>query len=74
MSLEKGQKVSLEINGQPIKTNEEVKLFGITIGSKLQFHNHVESICKKAIRKVKRSLEFVGFLQRIKQTYYTRLS
>ena len=31
MGLEKGQKVSLEINGQLIKTTEEVKLLGITI-------------------------------------------
>ena len=53
MALEKGQKVSLEINGQPIKTTEEVKLLGITIDSKLQFRNHVEGICKEAIQLVK---------------------
>ena len=66
MGLEKGQKVSLEINGQPIKTTEEVKLLGITIDSKLQFHNHVEGICKKASQKVKAFSRIAGFLQKDK--------
>ena len=47
MGLEKGQKLCLEINGQSIKTTEEVKLLGITIDSKLQFQNHVEAICRQ---------------------------
>ena len=66
MGLEKGQKVSLEINGQPIKTTEEVKLLGITIDSKLQFHNHVEGICQKASQKVKAFSRIAGFLQKEK--------
>ena len=66
MGLEKGQKVSLEINGQPIKTTEEVKLLGITIDSKLQFHNHVEGICKKASQRVKAFSRIAGFLQKDK--------
>ena len=45
--------MSLEINGQPVKTTKEVKLLGITIDSKLLFRNHIKAICKTANQKVK---------------------
>ena len=53
MGLEKGQKLSLEINGIPIRTTEEVKPLGIAIDSKLQFQSHMEVICKNGNQKVK---------------------
>ena len=60
MDLGKGQKLSLEINCLPIRTTEEVKLFGITIGSKLQFQSHVEAISKTANQKVKELSRIAG--------------
>ena len=53
IDLEKGEKLSLDINGISIGTTEEVKLLGTTTDSKLQFQSHVEAICKTANQKVK---------------------
>ena len=72
MRLEKGQKLSLEINGKPIKTTEEVKLLGITIESKLLFRNYVEAICKTANQKIKALSRIAGTYKNIKLMYYTR--
>ena len=67
MRIEKGQKLSFEINGISIRTTEEVKqLFGITIDSKLQFQSHVEAICKTANQKVKALSQVAGYLQKHK--------
>ena len=66
MGLEKGQKLSLEINGISIRTTEEVNLLEITIDSKLQFQNHVEAICKTANQKVKAFSRIAGYLQKHK--------
>ena len=62
MGLEKGQKLSLEINGISIRTNEEVKILGITIDSKVQFQSHMEAICKMANQKVKAFCQIAGYL------------
>ena len=64
MGLEKGKKLSLEINGISIRTTEEVRLLGITIDSKLQFQSHVEAICKTANQKVKAFSRIAGYLQK----------
>ena len=64
LGLEKGQKSSLEINGQPIKTSKEVKPLGIKIDSKLQFQSHVEAICKTANQKVKAFSSIAGYQQK----------
>ena len=72
MGLEKCQKLSLEINGQPIKTTEEVKLLGITTDSKLLFRNHVGAICKTANQKNRHSLVLPGTYKNLKLMYYTR--
>ena len=66
MGLEKGQKLSFEINGISIRITEEVKLLGITIDSKLQFQSHVEAICNTANQKVKAFSRIVGYLQKHK--------
>ena len=62
MGLEKGQKLSLEINGISIRKIEEVKLLGIMIDSKLQFQSHVEATCKMADQKVKAFSRIAGYL------------
>ena len=51
MGLGKDKKLSLEINGQHIKTAKEVKLLEITIDSKLQFQSRVEAIYKTTSQK-----------------------
>ena len=66
MRLEKGQKLSIDINGISIRTTEEVKLLGLTIDSKLQFQSHVEAIFKTANQKVKAFSRIAGYLQKHK--------
>ena len=64
MGLEKGQKLSPQINGISIRTTEEVKLLGITIDSKWQFQSHVEAICKTANQKVNAFSRIAGYLEK----------
>ena len=66
MGLEKGQKLSLEINGISIRTFEEVKFLGVTIDSKLQFQSYVEAISKTANQKIKAFSRIAGYLQQHK--------
>ena len=66
MGLEKGQKLSLEINGISMRKTEEVKLLGITIDSKLQFQSNVVAICKTANQKVKAFSPIAGYMQKYK--------
>ena len=66
MGLEKGQTLSLKINGISIRTTEEVKLLRITINSNLQYQSHVEAICKTANQKVKAFSRIAGYLQKLK--------
>ena len=73
MGLGKGQKLSLEINCLSIRTTEEVKLLGITIGSKLQFQSHMEAIRKTANQKVKAFARIAGYLQNPQPTCFARL-
>ena len=63
IGLEKGQKLSLEINVIPIRPTEKVKLHGIAIDSKLQFKSHVKTICKTANQKIKAFSRIAGCLQ-----------
>ena len=58
--LEKGQKLSLEINRIPLRAIEEAKLLGIMIDSKLPFQSYVETICKTANQKVKALSRIAG--------------
>ena len=58
--LEKGQKLSLEINDISIRTTEEVRRLGITIDAKLPFQSYVEAICKTANQKVKALSRIAG--------------
>ena len=52
LGLKKNQNFVLEINGEAITTSKEVKLFGVTIDSKLNFKSHVKALCVKTNRKV----------------------
>ena len=66
MGLKKGRKLSLEISGISIRMNEEAKLLGITIDSKLQSQGHVEAICKRENQQVKAFSRIAGYLKKHK--------
>lgn len=44
--------VLVNLNGIEIRPVEHVKLLGVTIDAKLNFHDHVNMLCKKASRNV----------------------
>ena len=45
-------KVVFRINGTDILPSESVKILGITIDQKLNFHEHISNICKSAARQL----------------------
>jgi hypothetical protein len=45
-------KISLNLNGNIIKCEDEVKLLGVTIDFELNFDTHIANICKKASRQL----------------------
>jgi hypothetical protein len=40
--------ISFNLNGNIIKTEDEVKLLGVTIDYELKFNSHITNICRKA--------------------------
>ena len=46
-------KLCIDINDIVVQMTKAVKLLGVTIDSKLNFSQHVQSICKKASNKVR---------------------
>jgi len=40
------------VNNEEIKTVDNLKLLGVTIDSKLNFTDHLSSICKKASQRI----------------------
>jgi len=40
-------KLTFNLNGNNITCEDNVKLFGVTIDSDLNFNNHISEICKK---------------------------
>ena len=44
--------VSINIDGNNIRGQKSVKLLGITIDNKLNFHEHISNICRKASLKL----------------------
>ena len=44
--------VPLKINGEIIKSQEEVVLLGVTIDNKLSFSKHIENVCKSAAKQL----------------------
>ena len=62
-------KYTLNINGAEIISEASVKLLGIEIGSKLNFENHVSSLCKKASNQLNALSRIQNFLgQKEKET------
>jgi hypothetical protein len=53
-------------NGNIIKTEDEVKLLGVTIDYELKFNSHITNICRKASRQLnvlKRMGKYLNRLQ-----------
>ena len=48
----KGEEVSVNISGPLIQESDEKKLLRVTLDRRLNFKNHVSSLCKKATRKL----------------------
>ena len=53
LGLKDDLKLCIDINGNVVEMTDSVKLLGITIDSKLNFKEHVKSICKKTSNKVR---------------------
>ena len=59
--------VNLDLQGHSIKSEETVKLLGVTLDYKLNFDPHISNICKKAaaqLNVLKRLKSFIGFAER----------
>ena len=53
LGLKDDPKLCIDINGNVVQMTDSVKLLGFTIDSKLNFKQHVQSICKKTSNKVR---------------------
>ena len=65
MGLEKGQQLSLEINGISLRKTETI-LLEIIVDSQFQFQIHEEAICKTVNQKVKAFSQIAGYQQKLK--------
>ena len=57
----------ININGNTIKSEDTVKLLGVTLDYKLNFDPHISNICKKAatqLNVLKRLKKFIGFKEK----------
>ena len=57
----------ININGKMIKSEETVKLLGVTLDYRLDFDPHISNICKKAATQLnvfKRLKAFIGFREK----------
>ena len=60
-----GQNISFQ--GHNIKSEETVKLLGVTLDNKLSFDGHISNLCKKAATQLsvlKRLRSYIGFEQK----------
>ena len=58
---------NLDLQGHSIKSEETVKLLGVTLDYKQNFDPHISNICKKAaaqLNVLKRLKSFIGFAER----------
>ena len=57
----------ININGKIIKSEETVKLLGVTLDYRLDFDPHISNLCKKAatqLNVLKRLKMFIGFQEK----------
>ena len=73
LGLKDDLKLCIDINGNVVEMTDSVKLLGITIDSKLNFKEHVMSICKKRQTKSEPFLGLLQILNMRRAPYYTIL-
>ena len=59
--------INLDFQGHSIKSEETVKLLGVTLDYKLNFDPHISNLCKKAaaqLNVLKRLKSFIGFVEK----------
>ena len=56
------ENIVLDLAGNKIKCEKEVKLLGVTIDFELKFNSHISNICKKASRQLKRLSKYLNKL------------
>ena len=59
--------INLDFQGHSIKSEETVKLLGVTLDYKLKFDPHISNLCKKAaaqLNVLKRLKSFIGFAEK----------
>ena len=63
--------ISFNLNGNIIKTEDEVKLLGVTVDYELKFNSHITNICRKASRQLNVLKRMGKYLNRLgKLTIY----
>ena len=63
--------ISFNLNGNIVKTEDEVKLLGVTIDYELKFNSHITNICRKASRQLNVLKRMGKYLNRLgKLTIY----
>jgi hypothetical protein len=58
-------KIFLLISGNIIKTEDEVKLLGVTIDYELKFNSHITNICRKVVRQLNVLKRMAIYLNRL---------
>ena len=59
--------INLDLQGHSIKSEETVKLLGVTLDYKLNFDQHISNLCRKAaahLNVLKRLRSFIGFAEK----------
>ena len=62
LGIEGKSNLCIEIDGSSIKSNKEVKLFGVTIDKDINFNSHVRISCRQANQKVNALLTIRNYL------------
>jgi hypothetical protein len=57
--------ISFNLNGNIIKTEDEVKLLGVTIDYELKCNSHITNICRKASRQLNVLKRMEKYLNRL---------
>ena len=57
-----GSSIDVEIGSFTIRSSKEVKLLGVTLDYQLSFYPHIQSICGKAISKIKALMRIRNYL------------
>ena len=62
LGLKRNINICLEINGKILLPSKSVKLLGVEIDNKLNFLPHIETMCKKANKKINALFRIRNFI------------